>query len=285
MGKLLRTSFHFLLTHTISTRFISSLILLFCSIYLVVSPVTEISLQYNVNINMGILPLTTGAPFMVSMLFNVVFYFFSDLPIKFPSPYFLIARSGKRRWVFAQLIYVVEVSIILTVFIIISTLTICLGRIYFDCEHWGKIINSIAAGQLNIPELEFRLETTDLIGWTPASAIIWSIISLILTITLFGFISIVMNLFISEFCGTICNGIIIFIHLLFGFFPENTMYYFSPIEWCGIRNVGRSSISMRPDIIYIIMIWVVVFFLLVFLAFVLTAKKQDFLIKMERTIK
>ena len=282
MGILVRTALYHCRSEIKNTKFYAGLILIFCAVYLTLSPITQISESYRVNMNMAIFSLTAAAPFCLSILFLAALFIFSDLPIKHPSPLFLMIRSGKRNWLFAQIIYVLLVSFFLTVFVYMALLVVSKGHLFLS-DDWGKLVYSIASGQLDqAGGLDFRIDLNVIQNWTPAAAFVWTFSGLLLTFVMFGLISLVLNLFVNEFAGTICNILMTAIHLLFGFFPEKEMYWLSPIEWCSIRDVGISAAGYRPDIRFVLITRTMIFACLLVTAYLMSSKRGDLLKHMER---
>jgi len=270
------------LTNIFSKKTVASLMLMFGALYVALSPMNNAADYYGLRINIGVISYVITGVFVCPVIFLSAIIIFSGLPVKNPPQHFVIARSGKVKWIFAQFLYVFVMSIIIVLLIIVFTCVICGGRISFSGT-WGKLENAVASGQI---PYEFGINTAigknSLIDYSPSQAFWWTIIGAGVTFMIFGWVSIVFNLFIYEFTGTVINAVVLLLQMAAGYFPSNFLFHISPIAWCSVDIVDKHGTSLAPDISYVLLLRGLIVSALIIGAFAGSYKGSRIIEKLER---
>ena len=147
----------------------------------------------------------------VFIIFLGVFILFSDLPFKDNQQMFLISRSGKRTWIFSQIIYVILVSLMYFLFIFVCYCIALFPHIGFDADNWGKIIKTISATDAAIRfDLMFNLKPSVLSDFSPLEAFVYSFGTAFAVSVIIGLVVLLFNLTLKRNVGIIISGIMVF---------------------------------------------------------------------------
>lgn len=190
----------------------------------------------------------------VFTLFIGIFILFSELPFKDAGQMFLIVRSGKRAWIFSQVLYIISVSAIYFAFVFGVYCLILTPNLNFDAENWGKLIKTIAAANVSAFEINISIPLNILSDFLPLEGFLFSFGTAVLISVALGMIILALNLTVRHNSGIIGAGILIFLYMFVSYVNaiSHQMFYFSPLGWCSLVIADKYGRTVFPDIDYIV---------------------------------
>ena len=275
MKKMVRQLPYISLSGVFTGKMLIALILISTTVYLDFAPIYIATESLGINVNCGIISILLSDSFSRNIIFIAVLFAFSNLPIKYPIPYYSLIRAGKRSWLFSQLLYVIVVSILLMGFIIIISIITFKGHMFYGTE-WGKIINSLLTGTFQTEfSIEINISPNVLAEFTPAAALVWTILSTTIMFIIFGFIMVLMNLAINEFAGIVINGIMIFMNMLCELFSSFLKYYYSPLSWCSLSVIDSNGYGATPSVVFAVSAWTIMLIIMFIFAMIISEHNKE----------
>lgn len=236
-------------------RFWVPFLLAFGAVYNSARPFAEMTIHYSEPINALSAAFLLSDKITVFTLFIGLFILFCGLPFRENNQMFLLMRGGKRPWIFSQILYIVAVSIFYFIFVFASYCLILIQNLSFSAEHWGKIVNTIAATNASdLYEIKLKIPQNVISEFTPLEAFFQSFSIAVFVAVFLGMLTFVMNLIIKHNSGLIASGFFIFLYLFLSYVNaiSETMFYFSPLGWCSLILIDKNGSSPLPDIEYIV---------------------------------
>ncbi len=193
--------------------------------------------------------------FHMKLIFTLpIILLFCNAPFIDSNQTFVFMRSGKRKWLCGQMLYVVMASGIYYIFLIIACL---LSAIFTGGEislEWGKtlttIANSDAAGYLGAYYVEASRAT--IIYFSPLNATWFTFLLSWLCGTMIGLIIFLCNILTgTRFLGiTVSSALIVLSALVDTGFPK--VLCFSPVSWITLDKVDVGGLTANPSFGYCI---------------------------------
>ncbi len=262
-----------------TVKFWTPFILAITAIYEAVMPISKMTRHYSAAINGFSAAFIFSDQITVFVLFIGIFILFSDLPFQDTQQTFLLARSGKRGWIFSQVLYVILVSIVYFLFVFIFFCIITIPYLKFDYNDWGKIIKTIAAANASDKfGIRIRVSQGALSDFSPIEGFLYSFGIGVFTAIVLGMINLTFNLIIKARSGIIATGILIFMYMFVSYVNAISlkMFYFSPLGWCSLNMADKYGRSVLPDISFIVLTLTIVFLLLNIALLFYSNKKSRF---------
>lgn len=217
--------------------------------------VLEYSRACGIRLAPWILPHFFTMPVMLAFFAALTTMFFSSAPFRDQFTQFLEIRVGRRLWIRAQVLYILEASAVYTAFYALATVLACLPRIYPTWE-WGTLITQMALVPGDVAEYGIQMESILFSGtlindYSAPEAMVWSCLMIWLVSAFLGMLIFGVNILAGQGRGIMAAGFFAFLSsfshhvgwLIFG----NRIYYFSPVNWINLNFAdGRG----RPDLIY-----------------------------------
>lgn len=242
-----------LFNHIGTIKFWAPFIIALSGVYGAAVPLAEMTAKYHTPVNgfmMGLIFSNPSYVYTTFILFLGFYLLINDLPLKDSQQNFLLIRSGKRAWIFSQIIYIFYVTLIYFSFIFAALFVFQLPRLGFDAENWGKIARSSTT-----PNTKMVIIATDSIreDYTPLEAFACSVGMAFLLALMVALVMLTLNLIFKNKTGTIIAGLLIFLVNIvhakgFGSLP----FYISPLGWCSLAIMDKNGTSRRPDFSYAI---------------------------------
>ena len=266
-----------LFKHIGSVNFWTPFILALAAIYETAHPLGEIGAKYSIPVNGFAAAFIWSDYLTVFILFLGVFIMFCDLPFKDNQQMFLLSRSGKRVWIFSQVLYVIFMSFVYMAFIFVCFCAYIMPNIAFDAANWGKIIKSVAAGSLGQSVSRFFVSTSTLNDFSPIEGFLFSFGTAFVVSVILGLIMLTLNMIVKNRAGIVVSGGLIFFFIFLRMAPSGFLgYYFSPLDWCSLTYADKHGISGYPDVSWIISVLCIVFAVEIAALFVYGSKKIKF---------
>lgn len=152
-----------------------------------------------------------------------IVFLYSTAPFRRDSFSYIVYRSGQRNWECGNILYMLSLSFIYTLFILLFSIIVLIGRQDFNIQGWGKIWGTIARTNVSA-QFGIKLNVSDyLLGkYEPELAmpvtffLVWSCYFFI------GLAMYLFNLHIKRGSGIVFAGICVFF---------DTMVYNSWTPW------------------------------------------------------
>lgn len=184
---------------------------------------------------------------------------FCNAPFMDDNHLFLVARTGKMKWLLGQMLYIIILSGIYFLFIFLCTLITALPDAEFTLE-WGKLINTMSysgGGTQVSPFIEISSMVTTF--FTPLSAVWFTFLLSWLCGCMLGMLILCMNMISGKkYLGVLlANGIIVFSCYVSMslFFNTDFLYPFSPVSWVTLSYVDVGGYTIYPGFYYCITVY------------------------------
>ncbi len=265
--------------HLGTVNFWTPFILALAAVYEFALPFKNMGAHYSLPINGFAVSFLLVHLNAVLIIFIGVFIMFADLPFKDNQQMFLLSRSGKRTWIFSQVLYVFIVSLIYFAFIFVAFCVVSFPVLGFDTQSWGKIIRTIAAtNATEVFDLPIFISQNTISDYTPVEAFLFSFGTAFAISVVLGLIVLVLNLIVKNNAGLIAAGVLICMCMFMNMGGSKIMYYFSPLNWCSIFVADKNGVSVNPDVSWIITVLCVCLTAEITALFILGGKKIKFVL-------
>lgn len=252
-------------------------VIILAQIFRVILPYANIADDYNASVNAAVISIFYSDKFSVTVIFIALLFVFSELPFNDPQQIYHITRSGKRSWYLSQLIYIIVISISVTVIITLFSWAILSVHLSFD-NSWGRVLNTVFRNS----DLREKYTITGMItedtiaNFTPAQTSIWSVFVGTSIYIVFGTVIYSLNMITHKIGGLIAGAVFITFRL-FSNILQTQFKWFCPLEWSNIRVVDIYHSSNLPDPEYIICALSVLYVFSVLIVIFRSRRKGDIL--------
>jgi len=268
-------------------NFWTPFILALAAVYEIAHPLRELGAKYSIPVNGFSAAFIWSDMFTVFILFLGVFIMFCDLPFKDNQQMFLLSRSGKRVWIFSQVLYVIFMSFVYTAFIFVCFCVYLIPDLAFDVKSWGKIMRSVAATNIgNSVDLRISMTTSVLEDFAPLEGFLYAFGTAFGAAVILGLIMLCLNLIVKHNSGIVVSGGLIFVYM-FGYmgFSGFTWFYFSPLNWCSLKTADKNGISGSPDVSWVIAALCIIFAVENAVMYVFGSKRIKFVLDTKEEIR
>ena len=248
------------------SRFYVAILLVTCLMNEFIYPIRMFSIQAGINTCPWIFPfLTQTFYFQMTMLVGIVFLF-CDLPLINNGTIYILARTGKKIWFWAQVGYIFITTFIYYLCIFILSIVLFLPYIKFEND-WGKILGTVAQtnlqDQLGI-EIDYLLQVT----YTPIQAIGKAFFIAWLVGVFTGIVILVLNIYFKSIIGAVVGTMIAFTP----YFAANAnnmsaANHIAPAVWINIMKSYQLESINYPNAWYIFSFLIAGIILLIALAY------------------
>lgn len=219
------------------------------------------------------------AQFYMKLIYTLpLLFLFCDAPFLDANQGFVIARAGRTKWCFGQMLYIILASAVYYLFIIALTILFPLFRIEWSTD-WGMLINTVTQSNvlssLNIGTFTFNQNV--IAYFTPLQAMWFTFLVSWFSGILLGVLIYACNVFLkSKIAGGIASGILI---LLSAFLSNENptgkgASYFSPFSWNTLNQIDIAGLTNSPPFQYVVMFYLVGIMLLAMLILFVNRKME-----------
>lgn len=203
------------------------------------SALLQFSGEVGYNLTPWVFPHLFTPPVLQVFAFLIILLF-CDAPFKDNQAAFVLVRTGRKRWLISQILYLMWSSIIYTMFTFIVSVLALLPHVQWS-SNWGIIIESLASDVSLAPETVTIFFNPELVNrLTPIHAAGYSILFFFLVTFFIGVVIFSFNILLEHTTGILIAGILVALSLFsnyLGFFSYGYLIYFlSPISWMSISS-------------------------------------------------
>ncbi len=246
LKKTLTTAGYHLFYMLFHPKFWAAVLLILTVTFIRIQPYAEIAGDFNANVSIGILSFIYSDVLFVTVIFISLLLIFSELPFKNTQQTFLLTRSGRRAWCVSQILYIIAVSIMITLAAVLFAAALLAGHLSFD-NKWDKVV--VSAVNHKIPEgytAQGCVSPEAIIVFTPHKAIAWSLLCGTFCSVMFGLIIFAANLASGKSIGIPIGSVLIALYWLFRYTDKYFLIWFSPLEWASIDTINWRHVSQMP---------------------------------------
>ncbi len=271
--------------HIGSVNFWTPFILALAAVYEEAHPLGELGAKYSIPVNGFSAAFILTSEYTVFILFLGIFIMFCDLPFKDNQQMFLLSRSGKRTWIFSQVLYVIFVSFAYMAFIFVCFCAFMLPNLAFDAGNWGKIIKSAAATNIGSEVgLRFTVMPSVLNDFTPLGGFLFAFGTAFAVAVILGLIMLGLNMIVKRNSGIIVSAGLIFFFMFTNYLGGALIYYFSPLSWCSLKSADKQGITAFPDVSWIIAVLCIAFAVEIAALYIFGSKRIKFVLDTKEEI-
>jgi len=254
-------------------RYYVLLLLIGMLVHYVSLPILRFSIMVGVPVTPWIFPFISTAPYINGMLILGMVLLFCDAPFMNDSTPYECIRSGRKKWLYGQYIYILTASFLFTFAIMGCSILCLLPNISFE-PGWGRVFSTLAqtnaGAQYSLIPISYGIQQT----YSPLHAMLLSVCVFWLVTVFMGMLIFALNLVTQRIGGTIVG-------FVFAFFPYfayevggGWIFYLVPTTWINIQMLDASGNSRYPSVIYAIVFLVAAIFLLMCIASEIMKKQE-----------
>lgn len=200
-------------------------------------------------------------PFLYAQFYMKLIYtlplllLFCDAPFLDNNQGFLISRTGRTKWCFGQLLYIVLTSALYYLFIIFLTILFPLFQMDWTAD-WGAILQTLSRtnvmGELEITT--FTINQNVLAYFTPFQAMWFTFLVSWLSGVFLGFLVYACNICLQKkiFGGMVGGFLILLSAFLSNENPTGKgASYFSPMSWNTLNQIDIANMTNSPSFSYV----------------------------------
>ncbi|MCI9577127.1 MAG: hypothetical protein HFJ84_10960 [Clostridiales bacterium] len=224
-------------------------ILLILYIFNTTIPISKFCQTVQVSISPWYFPFLTSDQWVIPILFSGLILLFCDAPFIDQSQPYNIIRSGRKKWIAGQLLYIFFASIIYFLFILIISTLLLLPVTRWQTD-WGRVLNTLAT---TTAQSEFHIPITFhqkiILLYNPIQALGISFLMNILVGTFIGLLIFVINLRFNRILGCIIAAIPTLLTNTI-FFNEFFLVYYIPVSWVSLIKLDPTGKQLLPSVTY-----------------------------------
>lgn len=255
-----------IITTLTQPRFYVAIALVICLMNQTIDPIKRFSIEVGIHTCPWIFPFLTQVFYIQMIMLVGIVFVFCDLPLINSGTVYILARTGKKIWFWAQVGFVFIMTSIY--YLCIFMLSILLFFPFVKIENnWGKVLGTIAqtglAYELGV-DVDYLLQVT----YTPFEAIGRALLIAWLVGVFTGIVILVLNIYFKSIVGAVVGTVIAFTPYFAGNADNPTVaHYIAPAVWVNIMNTYQIESIHYPNAWYIFSVLIVGIFLLILLGY------------------
>lgn len=152
-------------------------------------------------------PYLTNGLFTQMIIMCGLVFILCDAPFLDDAQPFIIIRSGREAWCVGQLLYILVTSLLYTCAIAIGSTLLLIPNLELNLS-WGKVINTLAMGQVELDSF-LNFSPDILVSFTPVAATALSVFYCWLGCSCLGVIQFFFNLGGNRMIGNVVAGALV----------------------------------------------------------------------------
>ena len=170
-----------------------------------------------------------------------------DAPFRNGQQQFVLLRVGKQRWIAAQLLYLLFLSVLFTVFLWVLSWVFLWPNLEWAGD-WGKVLQTAARTGAHGDYANVILSPQMIKGTTPAVVTVWTGCMMIGVCFLLGEVVLLCNLWCQKGLGTAIAVGLVIVHSVIRMFSYFRYYHvwtwLSPVSWMDYSLMGHTNQNM-----------------------------------------
>lgn len=243
-------------------RFYIAVILVAILFQQMTGPIRTFCAQTGYAVTPWLFPHFMGEHYIQNIFSLGIVLIFCDAPfIKNNTPY-VILRTGRRKWLWSQIGYIVVNSFLYCAALYMVSLILVLPYLTID-GGWGKVIGTLAQTNAFYQVGTIRMDYQLIVGFEPWQATFLSVAMGVAVCTFIGLLMMCINLFGHIYLGPVAGAAVAFTPYLADIFSDMYAgYYVAPPAWMEITMLGKNSLSPYPTVPYAVLFltgWIFLF--------------------------
>lgn len=228
-----------------------------------------------------LLPFILSDQTCVLIIYLLLILLFCDAPFIQQNEVYVFIRSGRKKWLLTQFLYICVMSATYVLFLNFATLSLTFMDAAYMPE-WGKIFYSLAnTNASEIVELPITISSSIIQAFSPRKALFTSTFFAWSVAVFLGSIMFVINLTFNRTSGTVVSALLVLTQYLTTNASGYGMTFFSPVSWVSLDLLDFSGVGRTPTPEYAgVVLWSII--LLCWIISLLVIRKKD--IDIYRTI-
>lgn len=217
-------------------------------------------------------------PFLYMQYYNKMLFFFplilifSNAPFIDKNQLYVLIRSGRNKWCFCQMLYIIVASALYFAFIMAFSIVLNLDCIEFTGE-WGKILNTLANTTMGTKfQLGFSPEKDVINMFSPVSAMWFTFLHSWISGIVLGLVVFLFNMKIKG-GGTFLASIMLVFSAVAA--KQTSLVMISPISWSTLNYIQLKYNDGLPSYGYITAFYTIMLFVL-FVIIMYSTKRYNF---------
>lgn len=223
-------------------------------------------------------------PFLYMPYYNKLLFFFplilifSNAPFLDQNGLFVLIRSGRVKWCFAQLLYVAVTSVLYFLYILVFSVVLNLRSIEFT-EDWGKLFHTLANTDLgNRFALGFEPERNVLSAFSPLLAVWFTFLHSVFCGVILGFAIFFFNMKHSGGGSFFASSLLVLSAVAA---KQTVLLKLSPISWSTLNSIKLKPNDALPGYGYVMAVYIALMVML-FSAILFSSKRYEFVEKLKK---
>lgn len=195
---------------------------------------------------------------------KVLICFFSDIPFMQRDEMYCLARLGRKKWGYSNLIVIACSGVILSLLLFLLSIlqVLPVGRLQND---WGSVFHSFAVWKNDLA-LGLEINYAAMYAYTPFQLAVRVLIVDALAFTFLGMLLYTVSLCFSRMAAYAAAVIVVFLPSIIAKFPQYSLLSYSPFSWIEPANWRYEGNLDCPDMVYICIGFLLLIFLLAVVA-------------------
>lgn len=213
-------------------------------------PILQFCDYYQVGISPFLFPFFLSDDHVVLIVTLGAMLLFCDAPfIDLEQPY-IVLRSGRKTWVWGQILYLAVASFLYTIFTFLMTLLLLLPKLELQFD-WGKVIGTLVQTTTGSEfGISIPFDRYVYFGYSPMGATGISLLLCFSVVLFLGVLMFYLNLRVNRMVGTIASGLLILWQLVI----RKTATVFvrlSPVSWMKLGQIDLDGSTLYPPLSYV----------------------------------
>lgn len=247
-------------------------ILLTVYISSVVFPLVSFCYSVETSITPWLFPLLTSNQEGLIIFTACIILLFCDAPFLDSTQPFYIIRSGRQKWILAQILYIFLASILFFTFIYLVSTIILFPVTHWQMD-WGKIFYTLSLTDARTMfQIPLMIPYEILKIYSPIQAFGLSFLLNVLVSTFLGLLIFTINLKLSKIMGSIVAAAPTLLTSTI-FFNDFFLIYYIPVAWASLDKIDITGTQLLPSLPYVLTVLISLIVLLSILSFLFFRKK------------
>lgn len=238
-----------------SKKFVIFLAIVFVFCSYTFAGLNDIASFYEMKVSAYVFPFYLSNPSMMLIFGALVIYIFSDVPFTEQNTYFMLARTNRKIYYIAKILYIFITAVIVTATFVLFSIILIFPNADFT-NQWGKIIYTLISNPQTILEqtnatIGFGINSLVVNEFMPLTAMAYSITLMVMVVFFMGIIIMFVSLMVSRSASFVVSGFFVslsyFAVFLGAFTFQGFLYFVSPFSWCSLNWLDIYDSGLAPS--------------------------------------